>query len=151
MAVRMAVVAGRFYEASQSGCEGQIKAMVPKTAVEIPFDGPIVAGVVPHAGWMFSGNLAALVFGAVQRRQEVDTFVVFGAVHSAAGGLAMLYDAGQWVAFPTERQALAVAYRDDAPGPRRNVEETTFGAILDDNPKNLVHMYGQFYWAEDLA
>ena len=60
-------------------------------------------------------------------------------------------DVGQWIAFPTEREALAVAYREDAPGPKRNVEETTFGAILDDNPKNLVHMYGQFYWAQDLA
>ena len=37
----------------------------------------------------------------------------------------------------------------EAPGPRRTVEETTFGAVLDDNPKNLVRIEA-FYWAEDL-
>lgn len=96
MAVRMAAVAGQFYEASESGCRGQIEEMLPKKAVELPFSGPVVAGVVPHAGWMFSGELAALVFAAVRQRQEVDTFVIFGAVHSAADSVGMLYDQGQW-------------------------------------------------------
>lgn len=96
MAVRMAVVAGQFYEASQARCEAQIKEMLPAQGVEIPFDGPILAGVVPHAGWVFSGNLAALVFAAVRQRQQIDTFVIFGAVHSAAGRAGMLYESGQW-------------------------------------------------------
>ena len=43
------------------------------------------------------------------------------------------------------------AHREDAPGPRHQVEKITFGALLDDNPRNLVHLYGQYYWAEDLA
>jgi hypothetical protein len=60
-------------------------------------------------------------------------------------------DRGQWIAFPTEREARAYAYRDDAPGTRRSVEGVTFGAVLDDNPKNLIHLYGQYYWAQDLA
>ena len=96
MTVRMAAVAGRFYEASQKGCERQVAEMMPKQPVEIPFAGPIVAGVAPHAGWLFSGDLAAMVFAAVQQRQEVDSFVIFGAVHSAAKGRGMLYASGQW-------------------------------------------------------
>ncbi len=74
-------------------------------------------------------------------------------VHTPAGG--KLYgfrdDLGQWIAFSTEREAGMYAYREDAPGPRRRVEEVTFGTLLDDNPKNLIHLYGQYYWAEDLA
>jgi hypothetical protein len=31
------------------------------------------------------------------------------------------------------------------------VREVTFGALLDDNPKNLIHLHDQYYWAEDLA
>ena len=58
---------------------------------------------------------------------------------------------GQWIAFHTEAEAGQAAHREDAPGPQRPIEEITFGALLDDNPRNLVHLYGQYYWAEDLA
>lgn len=60
-------------------------------------------------------------------------------------------DLGQWIAFPSEREALQAAYREDAPGPRREVQAVTFGDLLEDNPKNLVHLFEQYYWAEDLA
>ena len=74
-------------------------------------------------------------------------------VQTPAGGTLYAFrdDQGQWIAFPTEREALQSAYRDNAPGPRRRVEEITFGALLEDNPKNLVRLYGQYYWAQDLA
>jgi arylsulfatase A-like enzyme len=74
-------------------------------------------------------------------------------VHTPATGKLYAFrdDTGQWIAFPTEREARAYAYRLDSPGPKRNVQETTFGALLDDNPKNLIHLYGQYYWAQDLA
>jgi hypothetical protein len=60
-------------------------------------------------------------------------------------------DRGQWIAFPTEREALYRAYQSYAPGPRHKVEQVTFGAVLEDNPKNLVHLNGMYYWAQDLA
>ena len=76
-----------------------------------------------------------------------------GEVHTPAGGKLYAFrdDLGQWIAFPTEREARMYAYRDDAPGSKRRVEKMTFGALLDDNPKNLIHLYGQYYWAQDLA
>jgi hypothetical protein len=58
---------------------------------------------------------------------------------------------GQWIAFPTARAARAAAYQANAPGPRREVTAMTFGDLLADNPKNLVHLFDQYYWAEDLA
>ena len=60
-------------------------------------------------------------------------------------------DHGQWIAYPTEREATSACYRDDAPGPPRKVGEITFGELLDDNPKNLIRINSQLYWAEDLA
>jgi len=60
-------------------------------------------------------------------------------------------DMDQWIAYPTEEEARAVAYRPDAPGPEREVAAVTFSEVLADNPKNLIHLYQQYYWAEDLA
>ncbi|MCZ6679555.1 MAG: sulfatase [Candidatus Poribacteria bacterium] len=74
-------------------------------------------------------------------------------VHTPTSGRLYAFrdDQGQWVAFATEREARRAAYRDDAPGSHRQVEAVTFGALLDDNPKNLIHLYGQYYWAQDLV
>jgi arylsulfatase A-like enzyme len=59
-------------------------------------------------------------------------------------------DCAQWIAFPTEREASAAAYRDDAPGTARRVVPVCFGDLYQDNPRNLVHLLDQYYWAEDL-
>ena len=60
-------------------------------------------------------------------------------------------DHGQWIAFPTEVAARRAAYRPDAPGPERTITEVTFGELLADNPKNLIHLLDQYYWAQDLV
>jgi AmmeMemoRadiSam system protein B len=57
----------------------------------------IVAGIVPHAGWTFSGDLAALVFFAVKKScGKVDTFIIFGAAHSYFGSEPAVYSEGSW-------------------------------------------------------
>jgi AmmeMemoRadiSam system protein B len=57
----------------------------------------IVGAIVPHAGWTFSGTLAALALSAVKERHEkVDTFVIFGATHGYSGKPAA-YAGGSWV------------------------------------------------------
>lgn len=60
-------------------------------------------------------------------------------------------DQGQWIAYPTEREAHALSFHVAANGPKRSIVPVTFGALLDDNPKNLIHLYGQYYWAQDLT
>jgi arylsulfatase A-like enzyme len=74
-------------------------------------------------------------------------------VHTPHGGelYAFRDDHGTWVAFATESAAKAAAWRENAPGPERTLTKITFGDLLQDNPKNLVRLYNQFYWAEDLA
>jgi arylsulfatase A-like enzyme len=73
--------------------------------------------------------------------------------HASPGGRLYAFrdDHGQWIAFSAELQARAAAYRENAPGPERQVEEVTFGDLLEDSPRNLIHLLDQYYWAEDLA
>lgn len=74
-------------------------------------------------------------------------------VHTPTSGRLYAFrdDQGQWIAAANEGEARKLVYRPDAPGPTRQIEEITFGALLDDNAKNLIYLFGQYYWAEDLA
>lgn len=85
--------------------------------------GRIVAGVVPHAGWLYSGMVAAHVFGTIHRKQPVETFLFFGAIHRWAGRNA-IYARGEWA---TPLGALAV---DEELA--REVLEATGGLLADD-------------------
>ncbi|MBN1765947.1 MAG: AmmeMemoRadiSam system protein B, partial [Sedimentisphaerales bacterium] len=96
MSVRMAAVAGQFYEASPQACQEHIRQLLPEGPIDAQIPETIVAGVVPHAGWVFSGDLAGLVFASIKQQQSVDTFVIFGAVHTVMARRGLLYDVGQW-------------------------------------------------------
>ena len=97
MNVRSPIVAGQFYPASRQSCAAEIERCLEEESLPAELPDPIVAGIVPHAGWTFSGSLAAMVFGAVKHRCEnVDTFVIFGAAHTYVRGLPALWDKGSW-------------------------------------------------------
>jgi AmmeMemoRadiSam system protein B len=55
----------------------------------------IVAGIVPHAGWQYSGAVAAQVFAAIRAKMRPATFVILGAVHRWAG-VNGVYARGAW-------------------------------------------------------
>lgn len=59
-------------------------------------DGPPVAGLVPHAGWDFSGAVSAKVFRTIKSCRDVETFVLFGTVHRPISDNA-LYARGAWL------------------------------------------------------
>lgn len=54
-----------------------------------------VAGIVPHAGWQYSGAVAAKVFQSIQRKAAPATFLIFGAAHRWRG-LNSVYAHGAW-------------------------------------------------------
>lgn len=98
MGIRKPVVAGQFYPADRKGCIAELNECL----MEGPFEGRlperIVAGIVPHAGWTFSGNLAGRVFQAIKKVDgDVDTFVIFGGAHRYIGRDAAIYDRGAWL------------------------------------------------------
>ena len=96
MTTRSPAVAGRFYEAAPDECSRHIEQLLPDAGDLTDLPANILAGVVPHAGWVFSGDLAARVFAAIAAAQSVDTFVFFGAVHAVHTNTALLYDKGAW-------------------------------------------------------
>jgi hypothetical protein len=55
----------------------------------------IVAGIVPHAGWVYSGAVAAKVFETIRQKTNPETFIFFGAVHQWPGESAV-YARGAW-------------------------------------------------------
>ena len=55
----------------------------------------IVAGVVPHAGWQYSGAVAAKVFASICAKRQPAVFVILGAVHRWAG-INGVYARGAW-------------------------------------------------------
>jgi len=94
---RQPVVAGQFYSAGQA-CLKDLDQCLPTEPLDVDLPRPIVAGIVPHAGWVFSGDMAGLVFAAIkQTSEEVNTFVIFGAAHRYLGSRAAVYDRGSWL------------------------------------------------------
>jgi hypothetical protein len=86
MQTREPIVAGQFYPGQRDACLKEIQACLASGRLPPRLPATIVAGIAPHAGWTFSGDLAALVFAAIrERRDVVDTFVLFGTAHGYFG------------------------------------------------------------------
>ena len=96
MAVRAPAVAGRFYDASPQDCLRHLQQLISSPEDLPDLSCEVLAGVVPHAGWTFSGNLAAKVFAAAQQNNHIDTFVLTGSIHVVRTDFALVYDTGQW-------------------------------------------------------
>ena len=95
MAVRFPSVAGMFYPAGENACRGEVvecleSAQAPELA------GPFRAGVVPHAGWSYSGPTAGCVFSVLDTQDPPETIVLFGAVHRWGVTGASMYGSGSW-------------------------------------------------------
>ncbi|MBW8015377.1 MAG: AmmeMemoRadiSam system protein B [Planctomycetes bacterium] len=98
MEIRNPVVAGQFYSGSNKGCLAELHQCIDDGGSfihDLPHS--IAGGIVPHAGWTFSGDLAGAVFSAIKRiDRDIDTFVIFGAVHCYMGRSPAVYDRGSW-------------------------------------------------------
>lgn len=97
MQTRKPIVAGQFYPAQNSECIEEINKYVLSYTGEEELGDCITGGIVPHAGWIFSGSIAAMTFSAIKEKHErVNTFVVFGAAHSYIQNKPAIFDSGSW-------------------------------------------------------
>jgi MEMO1 family protein len=95
MATRHPVVAGTFYPGDETRARREVqRALEQAKTVALP--GPIRAGVVPHAGWSFSGVTAAHFFRALGQQDLPETFILLGAVHRWGVDAAAIYPSGSW-------------------------------------------------------
>ncbi|MCK5172892.1 MAG: AmmeMemoRadiSam system protein B, partial [Planctomycetes bacterium] len=98
MGVRKPAVAGQFYGGSKEQCLSEVEECLAEGKIEVELPESIAAGIVPHAGWVFSGALAGMVFSAIKHvNGVVDTFVIFGAAHRYMGSGGVVYDSGSWL------------------------------------------------------
>jgi len=98
MPERKPVVASQFYPGQRDACLAEIDQCLRQRPLSEPLPETIVAGIVPHAGWAFSGDLAAMVFAAVKQiHEKVDTFCILGAAHGYFQPMPALYESGSWI------------------------------------------------------
>lgn len=98
MTARHPIVAGQFYPDNERECRKEIENCLENRPAKAKLPEKIVGGLVPHAGWVFSGDLAGMVFSSIEKaNKDVDTIVIFGATHSHIGSTAAVYDKGSWI------------------------------------------------------
>ncbi len=114
-AKREPVVAGRFYESEPDVCRREVERLCAETA-QLPDDLPaaLYGALVPHAGWVCSGRIAAQTLRVLQQHTRAQTLLITGSVHTVDLRGPALDAAAQWstplgdVAVDTDlRQALA--------------------------------------------
>jgi len=77
MNVRKADFAGSWYPGTESECLRAIEQF-SRDAVSCPDAGKATGGIVPHAGWFFSGQIACNVIACVCKTMKPETWVVLG-------------------------------------------------------------------------
>ncbi len=93
--VRRPAVAGAFYPGSSDELAAVVDSYLAQAAVPA-IEGRIRALVVPHAGYIYSGQVAAYGFKAVAG-QSYKTVVLIGNSHQAGFDGAAVYPAGKFV------------------------------------------------------
>ncbi len=93
--VRRPVFAGSWYPAKASDCEREIKGFLEEGQSLTPPDRKLVAGIVPHAGWYFSGSIACNVIHCLKADPPPDVVVVYG-MHLHPDSACYMMPAGAW-------------------------------------------------------
>ena len=88
--VRQAAVAGSFYPADPRELSAMIDDMLAHASPP-PVDGPILAAVAPHAGYPYSGPVAAWTYAALKGR-KYSRIVVIAPSHYVGFGFTSVYD-----------------------------------------------------------
>jgi len=81
--LRPAAFAGQFYTADPVLLAAEIESYLAAAAPADPPSGTILALIVPHAGYVYSGRTAAAAYALVRGR-AIDTVVIIGPSHRAA-------------------------------------------------------------------
>lgn len=101
MMIREAAFAGRFYADKSDDCLAAVEDCVRRAGETPAMQNAddldrISGGVVPHAGWVYSGPVAAKVFLEISKRPHPQAVVIFGAIHVLHGHLPTVFPSGAW-------------------------------------------------------
>lgn len=96
MSIRKPVYAGSWYPAGRAECEKQIETFLKEPRFRKEIAGEPVAGIVPHAGWFFSGDLACHVFDTLSSQSDAPDIVVIFGMHLPPDTLPYVMAEGKW-------------------------------------------------------
>ncbi|MBN2713095.1 MAG: AmmeMemoRadiSam system protein B [Planctomycetes bacterium] len=95
MGRRTASKAGTWYSACQDTLAREIEGYLEMA--EARETSPVVAAIAPHAGLAYSGATAARAYGWIKKSDpDVETFVLFGAVHTCQLSTPAIWTKGEW-------------------------------------------------------
>lgn len=94
--VREPVVAGQFYPGDKKTLDKTVSELLEKAPKEkIP--GRIIGIIVPHAGYQFSGGVAAYSYKLISDfKEQIKTVIMLGPSHQAYFPGAAVYRQGKW-------------------------------------------------------
>jgi AmmeMemoRadiSam system protein B len=103
-AVRRPIVASQFYEGNAEALKAQIEScflneLGPQSIPEVNFHShprKIVGLICPHAGYLYSGPVAAHAYSALAYDGKPDTVVLLGPNHTGYGSALSLMREGIW-------------------------------------------------------
>jgi AmmeMemoRadiSam system protein B len=94
MNIRKADFAGSWYPGNAGECEREINRFLSEKIKASSIENP-VGGIVPHAGWYFSGSIACNVIHSLKKNSPPDVFVIFG-MHLHSNSPCYIMKEGAW-------------------------------------------------------
>ena len=92
MDVRPPAVAGAFYEGDPKRLRAQVESCFAENA-PVPAKEKFIGAVVPHAGLMYSGHVAAAFYGMAELPKR---FIILCPNHTGLGHFAAINREGDW-------------------------------------------------------
>lgn len=95
---REPAVAGQFYSFDRQSLENEIEKAfaISGKPTKCKNTDRILAAVCPHAGYMYSGSVAAYSYKALKEDRMPKTFVILGPNHGGMGPGVSIYPSGEW-------------------------------------------------------
>lgn len=93
---RQPAVAGQFYPADASELRNQLKELFARAVGPKGIEN-VLAVIVPHAGYVFSGEVAASGFNQIDANKKYDNIFVIGSSHQVAFDGAVIYTRGNFI------------------------------------------------------
>lgn len=97
---RAAAVAGRFYSSDPQELTDEIQSMLHKAEMLVKpstsSDEEIMAIIVPHAGYIFSGIVASSAYNFIKHKKEIKRIFIIGSSHHASFHGASIYHRGNY-------------------------------------------------------
>ena len=150
--IRRPAVAGQFYEGSREGLLAEIEEAYtdrrgPGRVPPVAEDGPrrLVGLVCPHAGYIYSGPIAAYAYSALAEDGRPEAFVIIGPNHGRGTWTSALQVSGGWLTPLGEARVdeeLAQTIAAELPGFSTEAEAFQAEHSIEVQLPFLQHLYG---------